>query len=53
MDNLKLLNTMLDDRYDMQEVIGIGGMAVIYKALDTRLNRYVALNNVHNYSWVR
>ena len=40
MDNLKLLNTMLDDRYDMQEVIGIGGMAVIYKALDTRLNRY-------------
>lgn len=43
MDNLKLLNTMLDDRYDMQEVIGIGGMAVIYKALDTRLNRYVAI----------
>ena len=43
MDNFKLLNTMLDDRYDMQEVIGIGGMAVIYKALDTRLNRYVAI----------
>lgn len=43
MDNFKLLNTMLDDRYDMQEVIGVGGMAVIYKALDTRLNRYVAI----------
>lgn len=43
MDNIKFLNTMLDDRYDMQEVIGIGGMAVIYKALDTRLNRYVAI----------
>ena len=43
MNHEKLLNTMLDDRYDMQEVIGIGGMAVIYKALDTRLNRYVAI----------
>ena len=43
MDNMKLLNTMLDDRYEMLEVIGIGGMAVIYKALDTRLNRYVAI----------
>lgn len=43
MENFKLLNTMLDDRYDMQEVIGVGGMAVIYKALDTRLNRYVAI----------
>lgn len=43
MDNFKLLNTMLDDRYEIQEVIGIGGMAVIYKALDTRLNRYVAI----------
>ena len=43
MNHEKLLNTMLDDRYDMQEIIGIGGMAVIYKALDTRLNRYVAI----------
>ena len=43
MENIKFLNTMLDDRYDMQEVIGVGGMAVIYKALDTRLNRYVAI----------
>ena len=43
MNHQKLLNTMLDDRYDIQEIIGIGGMAVIYKALDTRLNRYVAI----------
>ncbi len=43
MDYDKLLNTMLDDRYDMQEIIGVGGMSVIYKALDTRLNRYVAI----------
>lgn len=43
MENGKLLNMMLDDRYEMLEVIGTGGMAVIYKALDTRLNRYVAI----------
>lgn len=43
MENGKLLNMMLDDRYQMLEVIGVGGMAVIYKALDTRLNRYVAV----------
>ena len=43
MENDKFLNTLLDDRYQMMEVIGRGGMAVIYKALDTRLNRYVAI----------
>lgn len=43
MEHGKLLNTLFDDRYQMLEVIGEGGMAVIYKALDTRLNRYVAV----------
>lgn len=43
MENDKYLNTMLDDRYEMQEIIGVGGVSVIYKALDTRLNRYVAI----------
>ena len=45
MDNQmhNLLGTMLDDRYELLEIIGTGGMAIVYKALCHRLNRYVAV----------
>lgn len=41
--NDKYIGKMLDDRYEILEIIGEGGMAVVYKALCHRLNRYVAV----------
>ena len=39
----KYIGKLLDDRYEILETIGEGGMALVFRALDRRLNRHVAV----------
>ena len=39
----KYTGIRLDGRYEIQELIGVGGMAVVYKANDTIDDRTVAI----------
>ncbi len=38
-----MIGKLLDNRYELLEVIGTGGMAMVYKGQDRRLNRSVAV----------
>ena len=43
MNSDNLIGNILNGRYDVIEKIGTGGMATVYKAKDTLLNRFVAI----------
>ena len=46
MDNY--LNQIIGERYQIQEIIGIGGMSVVYKAYDPVDDRIVAVKILKN-----
>ena len=48
MDGVNLIGKVINERYELIEVIGSGGMAVVYKGLDRLMNRNVAFKILKN-----
>lgn len=41
-----LVGTVLDGRFEIEDVLGTGGMSVVYKAKQLRVNRHVAIKTI-------
>jgi len=41
-----LVGTVLDGRFQIEDVLGSGGMSVVYKATQLRVNRHVAIKTL-------
>ena len=42
MDGMNLIGKVINERYELLELIGSGGMAAVYKGFDRLMNRNVA-----------
>ena len=47
MDDIKSIESDLNNKYEIMNVIGVGGMGAIYLALDLKLRRKVAIKIIH------
>jgi eukaryotic-like serine/threonine-protein kinase len=46
-ESLNFIQHALQGKYDIQAIIGKGGMATVYMAIQTNLSRPVALRVIH------
>lgn len=46
--NDPLIGKVFADRYDIESVLGLGGMSIVYKAKHRLMNRTVAIKMLHN-----
>ena len=44
-----MIGKLLDNRYEILDILGRGGMAMVYRATDLRLNRSVAVKILRSY----
>ena len=42
-----MIGRLIDDRYELTQILGGGGMSNVYVAMDTILNRKVAVKLIH------